>query len=88
MVSSAKRDQMIESLVWFSFHTPRTVLEDLILHELEIYKKRAKMGIISEDEEVDDEEDAPNSTDDDSLSSLSEDGDAGRAEASAKSFTI
>jgi class 3 adenylate cyclase len=34
-----KKDQIIESIVWFSFHIPRTVLEDLIAHELEIWKR-------------------------------------------------
>jgi class 3 adenylate cyclase len=34
-----KTDQIIESLVWFSFHIPRTVLEDLIAHELELWKR-------------------------------------------------
>lgn len=34
-----KTDQIIESLVWFSFHIPRTVLEDLISHELELWKR-------------------------------------------------
>jgi class 3 adenylate cyclase len=32
----AKTDQIVESLVWFSFHTPRAVLEDLISHELDL----------------------------------------------------
>jgi class 3 adenylate cyclase len=35
-----KTDQMIESIVWFSFHIPRTVLEDLIAHELEFWKRK------------------------------------------------
>jgi class 3 adenylate cyclase len=33
-----RTDQIIESLVWFSFHIPRTVLEDLIHHELSLWK--------------------------------------------------
>lgn len=33
-----KTDQIIESIVWFSFHIPRTVLEDLIAHELELWR--------------------------------------------------
>ena len=33
-----KKDHIVESLVWFSFHIPRTVLEDLIAHELEVWK--------------------------------------------------
>lgn len=33
-----KMDQMVESLVWFSFHTPRAVLEDLIQQEMSIWK--------------------------------------------------
>jgi len=36
---SAKKDHILESLVWFSFHIPRTVLEDLIAHELEVWKR-------------------------------------------------
>lgn len=41
--TSIKTDQIIESLVWFSFHTPRTVLEDLISHEMELWRlERAK----------------------------------------------
>ena len=39
---NAKTDQIVESLVWFSFHTPRTVLEDLVSHELDIWKKETK----------------------------------------------
>lgn len=35
-----KTEQIVESLVWFSFHTPRTVLEDLIANELDVYRKR------------------------------------------------
>ncbi|GKY95555.1 hypothetical protein MPSEU_000517100 [Mayamaea pseudoterrestris] len=38
---AAKTDQIIESLVWFSFHTPRTVLEDLIRHELMLWRIEA-----------------------------------------------
>jgi class 3 adenylate cyclase len=34
-----KTAQIIESLVWFSFHIPRTVLEDLIAHELELWER-------------------------------------------------
>lgn len=37
--SAAVTDQIVESLVWFSFHTPRTVLEDLISHELRLWKE-------------------------------------------------
>jgi class 3 adenylate cyclase len=35
-----QREQMIESLVWFSFHTPRSVLEDLTANELELKDKQ------------------------------------------------
>lgn len=31
---------MVESLVWFSFHTPRAVLEDLITHELTVWRQQ------------------------------------------------
>jgi class 3 adenylate cyclase len=34
-----KKEQIIESIVWFSFHIPRTVLEDLIAHELQIWSR-------------------------------------------------
>lgn len=40
--NAANKDQIIESLVWFSFHTPRTVLEDLISHEMELWRKQRK----------------------------------------------
>jgi class 3 adenylate cyclase len=49
--AAAKTDQIVESLVWFSFHTPRAVLEDLISNELDLYrleqkqkKKKAAVG--------------------------------------------
>jgi class 3 adenylate cyclase len=34
-----KKDQLIESIVWFSFHIPRTVLEDLIAHEMALWNR-------------------------------------------------
>ena len=34
-----KTDQIVESLVWFSFHTPRAILEDLIAHEMDVWRK-------------------------------------------------
>lgn len=34
-----KTDQIIESIVWFSFHIPRSVLEDLISHELDSWRR-------------------------------------------------
>jgi class 3 adenylate cyclase len=37
----SKTDQIIESLVWFSFHVPRTVLEDLISYEIQVWKNQA-----------------------------------------------
>jgi hypothetical protein len=33
-----KKEQLIESVVWFSFHTPKTVMEDLITHELGVWR--------------------------------------------------
>ena len=79
---SPKNEQMVESLVWFSFHTPRTVLEDLISHEIDLWRlenmegrshhsrKKLKMtskGLLPDmDSEPED--------DDGSLSSLSDDG--------------
>ena len=40
-----KTDQIIESLVWFSFHIPRTVLEDLISHELTVWKREQQQNL-------------------------------------------
>jgi class 3 adenylate cyclase len=40
--AAAKTDQIVESLVWFSFHTPRAVLEDLISNELDLYRAEQK----------------------------------------------
>jgi class 3 adenylate cyclase len=39
----AKTDQIVESLVWFSFHTPRAVLEDLIAHEIDVWRRDNKL---------------------------------------------
>jgi len=39
----AKKEALVESLVWFSHHTPRTVLEDLVSHEIEIWQ--AERGV-------------------------------------------
>jgi class 3 adenylate cyclase len=35
-----RTERIVESLVWFSFHIPRTVLEDLIAHELELWSRQ------------------------------------------------
>jgi class 3 adenylate cyclase len=43
--NSAEKDQIIESLVWFSFHTPRTVLEDLISHEMELWRSQRRNSV-------------------------------------------
>jgi class 3 adenylate cyclase len=43
--NAANKDQIIESLVWFSFHTPRTVLEDLISHEMELWRSQRKKSV-------------------------------------------
>jgi hypothetical protein len=76
-----KKDQLIESIVWFSFHIPRTVLEDLIAHEMALWnrnnaqkrtsrRKRAdSTRSIQADNVVGGEEE-----DDGSVSSLSEEG--------------
>ena len=82
--TSHKTDQMVGSLVWFSFHTPRTVLEDLISHEIDLWRKeniegkshhsgRKKMKMTSKGllPDLDSEH-----LDDGSLSSLSDDGGA------------
>lgn len=42
-----KTEQIIESLVWFSFHTPRVVLEDLISHELALWRREQKKNDVS-----------------------------------------
>jgi class 3 adenylate cyclase len=36
--TNTKAEQIVESIVWFSFHTPRTVMEDLIQHEMDIWR--------------------------------------------------
>ena len=36
---TSRTDQIVESLVWFSFHTPRAILEDLIAHEMDVWRK-------------------------------------------------
>jgi class 3 adenylate cyclase len=43
--NAAEKDQIIESLVWFSFHTPRTVLEDLISHEMELWRSQRRSSV-------------------------------------------
>jgi hypothetical protein len=64
------RKQMIESLVRFSYHTPRAVLEDLIRHEMKVCRQqREEVVDIRENEEND--QDGKDSDDDESLSSLS-----------------
>jgi hypothetical protein len=80
---SLHREHLIGSLAWFSFHTPKCVLEDLTSHELEnctdIMKKPRKgssprqlarklAGPKNDDTSEDDDED-----DDDDVSSLSDD---------------
>jgi class 3 adenylate cyclase len=40
---NVQTDQIVESLVWFSFHTPRAVLEDLIAHEMDVWRKEHSM---------------------------------------------
>jgi class 3 adenylate cyclase len=49
----AKKDALVESLVWFSHHTPRTVLEDLVSHEIEIWQaeRGVDMTIVEEESE-------------------------------------
>lgn len=82
-----KKDQIIESIVWFSFHIPRTVLEDLIAHELQIWNQnlqivtksnsyaRKKTRNLKKLESTDIENDCS----DVSVSSLSDDGGAAAA---------
>mgnify|MGYP005846492635 CR=1 FL=1 len=55
--ADAKKEALVESLVWFSHHTPRTVLEDLVSHEIEIWQaeRGVDMTILEEgSEETDD----------------------------------
>lgn len=44
-----QREQMIESLAWFSFHAPRSVLEDLTAHELQLREKHRNHNCRMED---------------------------------------
>lgn len=81
---SDKKQAVVESLVWFSFHTPRTVLEDLISHEIELWRREEKkhLGHELKSEKRKDykmaymnrEEDSDDDDDDSSMSSLSDDG--------------
>jgi hypothetical protein len=74
--SQIKKDQMIESIVWFSFHIPRTVLEDLIAFELEVWRRNSshhskrKDGSRSRRAHAEEEPDSE-------VSSLSDDGGGG-----------
>jgi class 3 adenylate cyclase len=74
--NAVKTDQIIESLVWFSFHTPRAVLEDLISHEMDLWRAqriKSSRRVLTVQEKMagkrlDD--------DDDSCSSISDEGGA------------
>ena len=90
-----KKDQIIESIVWFSFHIPRTVLEDLIAHELLIWNQNSQ--IVTKEPKKSyprkrskqlnkyESSDVENDSSDVSVSSLSEDGGAATAAAAAAS---
>jgi class 3 adenylate cyclase len=64
-----EREHLIESLVNFSCHTPIVLLEDLITHELQLYEGQKEIDRIIEDAKNKEIE----TTDDESLSSLSSD---------------
>lgn len=57
--TDAKKDALVESLVWFSHHTPRAVLEDLVSHEIEIWhaERGVEMTIVEEGDEEEESED-------------------------------
>lgn len=44
------REQLIDSLAWFSFHTPRCVVEDLTQHELD-QEVNFEVGVIQQQEQ-------------------------------------
>jgi class 3 adenylate cyclase len=78
-----KKDQLIESIVWFSFHIPRTVLEDLIAHEMALWNRnnaqkrtsRRKRADSTRSIKADNVATGDNGEEDDgSVSSLSEEG--------------
>ena len=100
--TSVRKDRIIESLVWFSFHIPRTVLEDLIAHELEVWKsehsnllqksnsrsglsKRNRKGMKSLP--TISGHGANEEDDEGSLSSLSDEGEGGKSQVFASSFS-
>ena len=74
---SLHRENLIDSLAWFSFHTPKCVLEDLTSNELENCEEILKVGgdippkIRKSPKPMDTHDD--DDDDDDSLSSLSDD---------------
>lgn len=74
----AKKSQLVESLVWFSHHTPRAVLEDLIEHEIKLFEgvRWNRMSAIKESmDHVENSENLDNSlsSGSGSFSSLSDD---------------
>jgi class 3 adenylate cyclase len=76
--SQIKKDQMIESIVWFSFHIPRTVLEDLIAFELEVWRRNSSRQSKRKDARRSRRAPAEEEPDSEvSVSSLSDDGGGG-----------
>ena len=96
--SQIKKDQIIESIVWFSFHIPRTVLEDLIAHELQIWNQnlpvvttgttKAYARKRSKQLKKYNPADVENDSSDVSVSSLSDDGGAAVAAAASSAGNI
>lgn len=58
--ADAKKDALVESLVWFSHHTPRTVLEDLVSHEIEIWQAERGVDMTIMEESCEDFEESSN----------------------------
>jgi class 3 adenylate cyclase len=96
--SQIKKDQIIESIVWFSFHIPRTVLEDLIAHELQTWNQNSPIPIMGKAESYvrkrskqlkkPESSDFDNDSSDVSVSDLSDDGGAVTATTAASNVGV
>lgn len=80
--SQIKKDQMIESIVWFSFHIPRTVLEDLIAFELEVWRRNSSNSRHSAKRKEASRRARAEEEADSEVSSLSDDGGGGKGKGS------
>jgi len=74
-LASLQRENLMESLTWFSFHTPKCVLEDLISHELKKSEETFNISIENNCSTTQRGSKSSTSSDNDngSLSSLSDD---------------